>query len=142
MLIKIILKCQKNRYICNVKSTIAISFLMLFLSANTIFGELLRLPILVHHYWEHVAKDQNTAVLDFLASHYAKQINHPDDQHRDHENLPFKTIPSFLSFVSLPKNNIQFPVLAARLLPQIRIISRQSQYVGTYLNKIWHPPCL
>jgi hypothetical protein len=115
---------------------------MLFLSANTIFGELLRLPVLVHHYCEHIQWDNNASLLDFLASHYAKQINHPDDQHRDHENLPFKTTLSLLSFVFLPKSNIHVPVLAARLLPQIRIISKQSQYVGTYLNKIWHPPCL
>ncbi|WP_051296079.1 hypothetical protein [Eisenibacter elegans] len=124
------------------KRTAAISLLVLFLSANTIFGELLRLPVLVHHYWEHVAKDQNTAVLDFLASHYAKQINHPDDQHRDHENLPFKTIPSMLSLVFLPKVCIDIPVLAARLLPQIKTVNKPQPYTIAYLGSIWHPPCI
>src|SRR5690606_33774379 len=76
-------------YLCVVKKVIAVFFLFILLTANTAFGQLLRLPTLVHHYLEHVEWD-NSTLFQFLSEHYATTINHPDDKHHDHEKLPFK----------------------------------------------------
>lgn len=70
---------------------VAILFLSIFLTANTTFVQILRLPTLVHHYWEHVEWD-NSSLIEFISEHYAKQINHPDDKHHDHQNLPLKAL--------------------------------------------------
>jgi hypothetical protein len=40
-------------YFTSVKRLIAISFILLYLFSTTDFGELLKLPLLVHHYFEH-----------------------------------------------------------------------------------------
>jgi hypothetical protein len=60
--------------------------LFIFLTANTAFGQMLRLPTLVHHYLEHVEWD-NMTLFEFLSEHYAVNINHPDDKHHDHEKV-------------------------------------------------------
>jgi hypothetical protein len=52
------------------KKVIAMFFLFSFLSANTAFGEVLKLPLLIHHYIEHTQEDNDNSIIDFLAKHY------------------------------------------------------------------------
>jgi len=59
-----------------VKKGIIIFFLLSFLSANTAFGEVLKLPLLIHHYFEHSQEDNDNSIIDFLAKHYIEDINH------------------------------------------------------------------
>ncbi|MBC7642627.1 MAG: hypothetical protein H7174_09890 [Flavobacterium sp.] len=77
------------------KKIIAISFLFIFLCANTEIGQLLKLPNLIAHFTEHHDHevDHNISFLDFVKSHYNDNHKHSDtDKHDDHQNLPFKTI--------------------------------------------------
>ena len=128
-------------YICTVKRLIAISFLFIFLITNTVFGQLLRLPTLIHHYLEHVEWD-NTTFLEFLNEHYAKEINHPDDKHNDHEKLPFKNIDVQSSQVLsiAPQHDFMLSKPVFILVERKRSIHKQQHYSNAYLDSIWQPP--
>lgn len=123
------------------KKVIVIFFLFSFLSANTAFGEILKLPLLIHHYIEHTQEDNDNSILDFLAKHYGKDINHHhNNSHHDHDHLPFKTInihsaqvvyfqPLFIEFSKqITEKDLKIPTLQAQ------------NYSNAYLDSIWQPP--
>ena len=56
------------------KQFYAISFLFIFLSANTAFGELLKLPLLIQHYTEHKQDETAISFIHFLAEHYTGKV--------------------------------------------------------------------
>jgi hypothetical protein len=100
----------------------------------------MRIPTLIHHYFEHVEWD-NSSLSTFLSEHYSLHINHPDDKHHDHENLPFKTIHAGVHNVVITpqpqfclSQNVFFPTKT------ISLISNQLNYSNQYLNSIWQPP--
>lgn len=124
-----------------VKRVIAISFLFIFLATNTAFGQLLRLPTLVHHYLEHVEWD-NSTLLEFISEHYAKTINHPDDKHHDHENLPFKTADCHTSQVItiVPQSHFSLSQIVFETVGVKIYVRNQQDDTNSYLNSIWQPP--
>ena len=84
------------------KKIIAISFLFIFLCANTEIGQLLKLPNLIEHFFEHHdhEDERNISFLDFVKSHYNDNHKHSDtDKHDEHQNLPFKTINTHVNTV-------------------------------------------
>ncbi len=123
------------------KKVIAIFFLFSFLSANTAFGEVLKLPLLIHHYIEHTQEDKDNSIVDFLVKHYVKDINHHhNDNHHDHDKLPFKTVnvhsvqtvyfqPLFVEFSrQIAEKELKIPIL------------QQQNYSNAYLDSILQPP--
>lgn len=121
----------------------AISFLFIFLSANTAFAELLKLPLLIQHYTEHKQDETAISFIHFLAEHYTGKVNHQHNNH-NHDNLPFKTINAHAgSVISLIPNPIF--LLHKQIFPEentIIPIYLQSNYADAYLNGIWQPPRL
>ena len=73
------------------KNLIAISFLFVFLGANTELHQLLKLPDLIHHFLEHRTQEPNETITEFLVEHYSDTQNHSKTDQHDHDNLPFKT---------------------------------------------------
>jgi hypothetical protein len=114
--------------------------LLVFLQANTVFSQVFRLPVLVHHFLEH---EENTPIsfFDFLDIHYANQVDHPDDEHNDHQNLPFKTqsIPLFYS-------KILYPTYFTLDLPGPKETVHDfgfavfDHYLSVDYKNIWQPP--
>lgn len=122
---------------------LAILFLFTFLNANTAFGEVLKLPMLVQHYIEHTQEDNNTSLFNFLVQHYTGDINHHhQSDHNHHDKLPFKTtdghFSSIVSIVSPPFFVITHKtvVTADLKLPAYN----QQNYSNAYLSTIWQPP--
>lgn len=120
-----------------------ISFLFIFLGATTVFGELLKLPVLIHHYIEHVEnkKEASLSFIDFIAEHYNGGIDHTD-KHHDHEKLPFKTLDSHIAQVIsiVPQTDYSISNNAA-VLSKLKIpFQYQNVYSNTYLDSIWQPP--
>lgn len=131
------------------RRAIALFLLFLHLTAATQFHELLKMPLLVAHYMEHLQEgDEQLSFVDFLHRHYSD--HHKDDlasekHHNKHDNLPFKSsccgghAPVFLKpeavfaatepplFANAP------PTYSARL--RDRIFSRSTA-------DIWQPPRL
>ncbi len=122
---------------------IAIFFLVIFLNANTAFGEFLKLTVLIQHYIEHSAEDEDISFIRFIAEHYNGEIKHHHDKtNHEHEKLPFKTnttfSPSVLPYVlqSDFELNFESPVITVEKI----IIEAQQNYSNAYLISIWQPP--
>lgn len=127
------------------KKIVAIVFLFTFLSTNTEFGQLLKLPVLIHHYFEHVELDENESLINFLKVHYEREINHPDDVHGDHERLPFKTTDFHTAHVPviLQPLTIEIPSITEKAVIQDnKVYSIDEHYSFAHLRNIWQPPRL
>jgi len=83
-----------------VKSSIAISLLLLHLCATTEIHELLKAPVLIRHFIEHRSENQDLSFWGFISLHYAQGKAKPADYDKDME-LPFKSIPEITCVVSM-----------------------------------------
>lgn len=125
------------------KQLIAISIFSAILMSNTALGELFRLPTLIHHFNEHKIWDENDSFIDFIESHYSTQINHPDDEHNDHENLPFKSNYSqVLPLITTVCSKHSFEINTPEFLYNTEdfFTKYTFNYVNSYLENIWQPP--
>jgi hypothetical protein len=104
---------------------------------------MLRLQTLIHHFAEHQQKDPDSTFFDFINEHYANEINHADDEHNDHENLPFKSKDyqshSMCKIVLHAPNSYEIRIVESTIN-----ISNGSKhfYTGSFLSNIWQPPRL
>lgn len=130
-----------NFYLCNVKRVIAFSFLLIFLTSSTAFGQLLRLPALIDHYVEHANLGEES-VFEFLCKHYSQSIDHTHGANQQHEKLPFKTEGVHtIHFVTLaPQSIFTIPHLIPELVEIPKAVYKQQQYLNASLDSIWQPP--
>ncbi len=115
--------------------------LMSFLFVDTSFGQIMRIPVLVHHYLEH-SKVHQESVIDFIIEHYTQDIQHDHDTHNDHANLPFKSADYILNLtlkIISPASSSNNDIAQITLDNTIRI-GQESRYYFSYLNSIWQPP--
>ena len=134
-------------YICKqLKQFIAISFLSIFLCANTEIGQLLKLPTLINHYLEHHENkndDKNgISFLGFLKNHYNENSQHSKTAKHDHQNLPFKTtdcnsINTVIAFV--PQMIFTLHTTAVISAKNIACYTEQ-HYISKSFGSIWQPP--
>jgi hypothetical protein len=123
------------------KKLAAISFLLIFLCANTAIGQLLKLPVLIHHYLEHHDGDAGISFADFLYKHYTEEKPHPSEN-GEHENLPFKNYDPGLSQTSLLfQSPIGFELKAVNpISAKVNISYSEGFYSSSILSRIWQPP--
>jgi hypothetical protein len=126
----------------SLKKIIAISFLFVFLGTNTELHQLLRLPVLIHHFLEHHDQEPDESFADFLNEHYSDQQNHSGANHHEHDSLPFKTTDFAKTNVSLAfVNPTQFSI--SRLIifqEKISPIYNRAFYSSAIVSHIWQPP--
>lgn len=103
----------------------AILFFAVYLLGATEAGQLLKLPILVQHYYEHKAGNNAVTLAQFLQMHYFGDDDNVADDSRDMA-LPFKTMGDccMIASNSLPPQKIQ----------TIEIIEYEIQQEFTLLN--------
>lgn len=62
------------------------------MSVNTEAHQLLKLPVLLHHYFDHKETNNTISILDFISKHYGEDNSKTSHNHNDeHEKLPFKS---------------------------------------------------
>lgn len=66
---------------------IAISLLSLFVATHTEVHEVLKIPGLMEHYWEHQSVE-HTGWWAFISEHYLHGHHH-EGEHHNHQELPF-----------------------------------------------------
>jgi len=123
-----------------VKKAILISLLAVQLLSSTELFELVKLPVLVHHFLEHKEENNSITFADFIYLHYAKSggINTDDDDtklpFKSHEGCPNATviavIPAYYSF----KAKHEFTETKSFFITDEDFIN------GTLLSGIWQPP--
>lgn len=125
------------------KRFMVISFLFIFLSTNTVFSELFKLPELIHHYLEHREneKDNNLTFINFLTEHYSENAHHTH-KNNNHEKLPFKTLDFHLAHVIsiVPQTNSSLPIIVLVNPKLKKSFQYQYDYSNAYLESIWQPP--
>lgn len=125
------------------KSLVTISIILLHLFTTTIAGELLRLPLLIHHYFEHDENDEHESVIHFLKEHYV-ELHKVINQHHadDHKHLPFKTnYKAYLasSVLIVPRAFVSSDLIAFNTTSLVVSANELSVY-SHFLADIWQPP--
>lgn len=121
----------------------ALFFLFIFLSANTMFGEIIKLPTLIQHYMEHEELQGNISFMAFLEEHYTNPDSHPNIPKHHHDNLPLKT----LNVHSTPVTSVipVFDVVSTIFTESNQTaipLYQEGNFINNYLSRIWQPPRL
>jgi hypothetical protein len=128
------------------KKITAILFLFSFLCANTVFGQLLKLPALFEHYHAHTSHnlkhDHHISLWKFVKDHYSEASKHSGTSTGDHENLPFKHMDC--QGTNGPACSPQYihvdtavPVFDGHFY---KATCSQHDYTSGCLDAIWQPP--
>ena len=95
--------------------------ILLWVQLFVLGPELLKLPVLAGHYWEHAAEDGPLSFSDFIDLHYANS-DHEEADHEDHAGLPFHhhhstpgDLASIKVWTSDPLPHVSFPDESAEL---------------------------
>jgi hypothetical protein len=107
---------------------------------TTQVGQLLKLPILIEHYFEHKRIDKCIGFLEFIQMHYLMDESKNPDYARDMQ-LPFKTVEvnSIMTFVLIPL--LEFRLVNPDLNIQSTIPSNHLHWhSGMFMDHIWQPP--
>jgi hypothetical protein len=123
-----------------VKRFSAILLLSVTLFTQTELHQLLKLPVLVQHFIEHRAENNNISVTDFIILHYFSGNPKDKDYERDMQ-LPFKTtdftaLVTFAIIPSQPVSVLQPVVFIDNLFPAIDNNCNHCSQP----SDIWQPP--
>lgn len=126
----IIFKQVKSKFI-------SIFFLFVFASATTEFGQFLKLPLLIQHFYSHQQKE-NMSLMEFFAEHYVG--DHEDEDKKEDMQLPFKTVingPSIVASFTITKMEVEKPFQPLKELT----VPKQTSFIPSQLVfQIFHPP--
>jgi len=129
-----------------VKKIISISFIFIFLCANTEIGQLLKLPALIQHFTEHHDHDDAVKIsfADFIDFHYNNDKQHSDtDKHDNHQNLPFKAINTNGNTVLAFENQTEFSFRKPNFISLNHTVPfSRDFYISNVFASIWLPPKL
>jgi len=124
-----------------VKKLFTLCFVSLYLISTTELREIVKLPVLIQHFYEHKALNHEITFSVYLSDHY-NAIPHTDnDEERDNQ-LPFKTA---------DLNNLSMPAIPAfyehhfKKTVCIRNGNVHSLYIESFIpapdeGKVWQPP--
>jgi len=123
------------------KKYVSIFLLVIFLFSASDVKELLKVNVLVEHFWETKKDDSSISFLHFLVMHYITDDSNSKDDGRDMQ-LPFKSPYSFSAHSSntfIPTQPIE--QLQATCLAECRILfPSQDLIVQGYNSSVWRPP--
>ncbi|MBO9691293.1 MULTISPECIES: hypothetical protein [unclassified Chryseobacterium] len=123
------------------KKLISILLLSLYLVSTTEVYQLLKIPTLVEHYWEHKKLNPEMSLTAFLKTHYDHPVK--DGDYGKDQKLPFiiHTAPLALIFIigdpfHFEMRNDHFKQIKSRKMP-----SKNDNfcYKG-FLRNAWEPP--
>lgn len=115
--------------------------MFIFLFSQTELHQVVRIPLLVEHFWEHQQQNSKMSLAEFLAMHYARGTR-PDADHEKDMKLPFKSAEclqgSSLTFISHNQEEIFFS------LPVTNSLTFNNHFVdwipSNRIADIWQPP--
>ena len=120
------------------RKVIIILSAVLILNGSTEIHQLLKLPFLVQHYFDHRKEDSGLSILAFLKIHYADRDHPNDNDDKDDNELPFKSIGNIF--------HIDMPLIEKRItFSAYRFNTNPSTYYSDNIPDqrsfpIFHPP--
>ena len=116
--------------------------LVAYLFSATAFRELVKIPLLAEHYYDHREENKNTGLIAFLVEHYLVEDGTDADAAEDGQ-LPFKsTVQSGAdSFVALtPPIAVALPAYVRNPDKKTFITHHDLFLPAQYIAAIWQPP--
>ncbi|HET9825605.1 MAG TPA: hypothetical protein VFP87_09725 [Chitinophagaceae bacterium] len=118
------------------RSTVSILLLSLLTFTLTPLGEVVKLPVLIQHYYMHKQQD-SISLLGFLKDHYSTR--HKDADQSQDEQLPFRTVAvQGIGFALVPA------MVRTSFVPRQELIKKvavgDSILPKQHLCSIFHPP--
>lgn len=125
------------------KKFIALCILSTYLLASSALGEVIKLPILFQHYFEHKSLTAQLSFDQFLIDHY-NSIPHTDnDEERDNQ-LPFKTLDqngtSLLNMMVPISSNHQLKSVINLISIDHFSLYKENFNHSSFSDKVWQPP--
>ena len=115
----------------------------IYLFCSTELKEMVKLPVLFQHFYEHKALDGQMTFLGYLEHHYSDVPHTDNDADRDNQ-LPFKTNDLFagsvLSPAVAPHFSVQIKKTSQLIVIQKIRVNNDHIDVLAYTGKIWQPP--
>jgi hypothetical protein len=128
------------------KKGLLIFFCLQILSGNTFAMEIMKIPGLVHHYFEHESKDHpDESFYAFLSEHYFYNDHNEDSDGHCDDKLPFKHCndcghhSTVISLFLIPQK-ISFTVHEDQ--SEKENFSFYKESISIYNGHIWQPPKL
>ena len=123
------------------KRIIPILFLATVLFSVTPMHQLLKLPVLVQHFFEHKQKDHSLSFTTFINEHYFNGDDKDADYKRDMQ-LPFKSLDHSVTLAinALPALNDKVSLNPAENSYISHILIDETLVSSQYLSAIWQPP--
>lgn len=124
------------------RQSTALLLLLLYLFTSTEISELLKIPLLVHHYKEHQLEHPKISFADYVCLHYTHGDVEDADQDKDRK-LPYKNI----DFTHAPSFTI-IPAITAVAFSQNLVFELLKKSATCYnviftsdnFSAIWQPP--
>ncbi len=116
-----------------------------YLFSTTELYQLLKLPALVAHYFEHKEKTPSMSVVDFLIFHYKGNHleNHPYDEDYEHDQkLPFMMHSNVLQVVCISPQPVTLESdVRGRTNDSRKTPIRNDRFINdSFLSAVWQPP--
>lgn len=114
-------------------------WLLVAFTSTTEFGQLLKLPLLISHGYDHLKSGRSQNLFAFLYEHYIGDHGKDSDQNQD-QQLPFKTVCADHIFYTylLPLSEISSSPYIIKA--DNKKISRLIFFSNNHLKDIFHPP--
>lgn len=116
--------------------------LAIYLLSATAIHELIKVPRLVEHYFDHNKEEMPIGLFHYLTLHYGIEDGTDEDATEDSE-LPFKSSEYFssISFVSVKPPIMSQGLRIAKIVSDYEFQIRNDAYLPSpYLDRIWQPP--
>lgn len=116
--------------------------LAFYLLSATAIHELIKVPRLVEHYFDHNREEIPVGLFQYLTLHYGIEDGTDEDAAEDSQ-LPFKSSEYFssVSFVSVKPPIMNQGLRIANIVSDHEFHLRNDVYLPSpYLDRIWQPP--
>jgi predicted PurR-regulated permease PerM len=118
---------------------VALFLITVFLCANTLIGQFLKIPNLIEHYneYKNEVTTNSNSFTQFIIVHYSKNT---DNNQKEHQNLPFKTFDNS-NHVLFTFSNVSFQleIIKPFILAKEKFFY-EKLFKSNLFTSIWLPP--
>lgn len=123
------------------KSTSILLLSLTLMGSIVDLHSVVKMPILIEHYHEHLNRVSNFSLVDFLSLHYGRQANqHDQDERGKHQNLPFKSSTCTFSHILSVISNVNACEITSINFYRSYSNFYQSNFYTGFSESIWQPP--
>jgi hypothetical protein len=115
--------------------------MVVYVPALAGFCELLKLPLLAEHFFDHNTGSKSTSITIYLIHHYITEDGTDNDAAED-SRLPFKSAaPSAGITFAATVPPLLYPIeKMVVLIKSVKIVHRDMFLLSHYFNAVWQPP--